>query len=189
MRRRCIATYLRFTVEMQQRGWGCEREREQFRGWDWSRTTHVPLIIQGARSRYVAIKRSSTVQGQDHVPHGLVTQLHRSLVSRYALTERWMHHHGRIVSNWKNTVDGNAALGRMGMRALLLEQSNAPVVPSISPGICSLDHPYFTQGRPTLSYAVPLPIHLSYLAHLASTESFTRRSTDPATRYTYEPAA
>ena len=44
-------------------------------------------------------KRSSTVQGQDHVPHGLVTQLHRSLVSRYALTERWMHHHGRIVSN------------------------------------------------------------------------------------------
>lgn len=58
-------------------------------------------IPDTSRSSDVAtdVKKSSTVQGQDHVPYGLVTQLHRSLVSRYALTERWMHHHGRIVSN------------------------------------------------------------------------------------------
>ena len=37
-------------------------------------------------------------------------------------------------------------LGKDGNARATLGKSNAPVVPSISPGICSLDHPYFLPG-------------------------------------------
>ncbi|KAG7191054.1 hypothetical protein KM043_007099 [Ampulex compressa] len=90
----------------------------------------------------------------NHVPLGLVTHLHPFLgrVTRHRRVDAPRRHHDR---GQLRDTDERYTGGKDGNARATLGKSNAPVVPSISPGICLLDHPYFARSDPPFLWHGP----------------------------------